>query len=374
MNASMKERPSRRLIIPIFIAGNGCPHRCVFCRGASGGTDGPEIIPASIIEDTVRRYLSTAKPDRKDSVQIAFYGGNFTGLNIRTQESLLNLAGTFIERGVVHSLRVSTRPDGVDPGQIEILKKGRVKTVEIGAQSMVEEVLKLSGRGHSAEDVRRAVTSLRAGGFETGVHLMAGLPGDSRKHFLFSVEEIIRLKPDMVRIHPTIVFSNTALADAYISGRYRPLTIDEAVDICGEALTRFENAGIPVIRIGLQPDSDMERPGTVLGGPYHPAFRSLVEEKLFFETAMLLLARLPEDYAEVIFHVSPGDISFFRGLRNGNLQKIKERVNQVPVTVLADPAQKRGSLTLSSGGRLSRIERSVRSAGKLNPARVNEDV
>lgn len=357
MNILKIERPPRRLIIPFFIAKGGCPRRCVFCRETSGGNGGGEAITAADMKDTVSRYLTMSKPDRKSFVQIAFYGGNFTGLDSREQENLLNLAGAFIERGAVHSLRISTRPDAVGPGQIDLLKKGRVKTVEIGAQSMVDEVLDLSGRGHSSEDVRRAVTDLRENGFETAVHLMAGLPGDSRDRFLFSVDEIIRLRPDMVRVHPTLVFSGTALADAYASERYRPLTLDEAVDLCGRALMRFEKAGIPVIRIGLQPDSDMERPGTILGGPYHPAFRSLVEENLFFQMALQLIATLPEHFGGVRFRVSPGDLSFFRGLGNGNLKRIIDRVHPAAVSVLADPAQQRGTLKLDVGESYREIHR-----------------
>jgi histone acetyltransferase (RNA polymerase elongator complex component) len=258
----------------------------------------------------------------------------------------LNLAGAFIKTGSVRSLRTSTRPDFLDHDQIDRLKRAQVKTVEIGAQSMVDEVLDLSCRGHSSEDVRKAVTTLRENGFETGVHLMAGLPGDNRDRFFYSVDEVIRLRPDMVRIHPTLVFTGTALANSYERGDYHPLSMNEAVDLCGHALRRFERAGIPVIRIGLQPESDMERPGTILGGPYHPAFRSLVEGKLFFEMASRLLASMPENLRQANFYVSPKDISFFRGLNNGNMERLNALTHPAGLTVTADPGQKRGTLKL----------------------------
>lgn len=346
MNTREQQLPSRRLIIPLFITNRGCPHRCAFCRGTTPGNGGPETMTAAIMEDIVSRYLSTSKPDKKAYTQIAFYGGNFTGLDPCEQENLLNLAGAFIKTGKVRSLRISTRPDFIGYDQIERLKRAWVKTVEIGAQSMVDEVLDLSCRGHSSEDVRKAVTTLRENSFETGVHLMVGLPGDSRDRFLYSVDEVIRLRPDMVRIHPALVFAKTALADAYERGGYRPLSMDEAVDLCGHALRRFERAGIPVVRIGLQPESDMEQPGTILGGPYHPAFRTLVEGALFFEMASQLLESMPDNFRQASFYVSPKDISFFRGLNNSNMERIKVRVHPVGLTVTADPGQIRGTLRL----------------------------
>jgi len=347
MNTQEQQFPSQRLIIPFFITNRGCPHRCTFCRGITAENCDPETMTDSVMKDIVSCYLSTSKPDKKAYTQIAFYGGNFTGLDPHEQDKLLTLAGAFIKTGDVRSLRISTRPDFLGHDQIiERLKRAQVKTVEIGAQSMVDEVLDLSCRGHSSEDVRKAVSTLTENGFETGVHLMAGLPGDNRDRFLYSVDEVIRLRPDMVRIHPTLVFTGTALADSYERGGYHPLSMDEAVDLCGHALSRFERAGIPVIRIGLQPEGDMERPGTILGGPYHPAFRSLVEGKLFFEMASRLLASMPKNLRQANFYVSPKDISFFRGLNNSNMERINALTHPVGLTVTADPGQMRGTLRL----------------------------
>jgi histone acetyltransferase (RNA polymerase elongator complex component) len=366
MNHRQQEPPSRPLIIPFFISNRGCPHRCAFCRGAGEGNGGPQTMTRSDMEDAVTRHLSTAKPDRRAGAQIAFYGGNFTGLDSLEQDSLLDWAGRFIEAGVIHSLRISTRPDFIGRDEIKRLKAARVKTVEIGAQSMVDEVLNLSRRGHSAEDVREAVGLLKENGFETGVHLMAGLPGDSRDRFLYSVDEVVRLNPDLVRIHPVLVFANTALAAACNKGEYEPLSMNEAVGLCGIALRRFETAGIRVVRIGLQPESDMERPGVILGGPYHPAFRSLVEGALFFEMASMLLASAPEKVGKAAFSVSPDDHSFFRGLNNANLVAVKARAYPAAVTVATDPGLPRGTVRLDADGhrrQIHRVSQSVFSPG-----------
>jgi len=313
------------------------------------------------MEDTVLRYLSTARPGKKSFVQIAFYGGNFTGLDTLEQDTLLEWAGRFIEAGAIQSVRISTRPDFIGRQEIRRLKESRVETVEIGAQSMVDDVLHLSRRGHTAEDVRQAVGTLKENGFETGVHLMAGLPGDSRDRFLYSVDEAARLKPDLVRIHPVLVFANTALAEACGNGDYVPLSMDEAIDLCGIALRRFERAGIRVVRIGLQPEGDMERPGVIMGGPYHPAFRTLVEAALFFEMASRLLASVPGKGAKAIFTVSPGDHSFFRGLNNANMEPLKVRAFPAVVAVTTDPGLRRGTVRLDLDNHCREIHRTSQS-------------
>lgn len=344
MKGSASALAARRLIIPLFITDRGCPHRCVFCR--RNGT-GPGLT-ASVMEEAVSRYIAGTRPARRAYTQIAFYGGNFTGLDPAEQEDILGLAGAFIKQGTVQSLRVSTRPDFLGPEQIERLKAFQVKTVEIGAQSMVDEVLALSGRGHSSATVRKAVQSLKQEGFETGVHLMAGLPGDSRERFFYTVEEIIRLKPDMVRIHPTLVFTQTRLADAFARGDYRPLSMGEAVDLCGYALRRFEGEGIPVIRLGLHPPDDLDQ-GSLLAGPFHPAFRALVEGALFLGMAGRLLTSASAPFEEARFFVSPRDSSCFRGLNNRNIEILRTRVHPAGLSVLEDPAQERGSLRLAAG-------------------------
>ncbi len=348
MKGTTDALPARRLVIPLFITDRGCPHRCAFCRRSGAGPGRPERITADVMEDVVSRYLAGTRPAKKACTQIAFYGGNFTGLDPAEQENILTLAGAFIKQGVVHSLRVSTRPDFLGPEQIERLKAFQVKTVEIGAQSMVDDVLALSSRGHSSATVRETVQSLKQSGFETGVHLMAGLPGDSRERFFYSVEEVIRLKPDMVRIHPALVFAQTPLADSYATGDYRPLSMDEAIDLCGYALRRFEGEGIPVIRLGLHPPDDADQ-GTILAGPFHPAFRALVEGAMFLGMAGRLLESAPEPFEEARFFVSPRDGSCFRGLNNRNMETLSARVHPAGLSVLEDPAQERGSLRLAAG-------------------------
>lgn len=338
------------MIIPFFIMNRGCPHRCLFCNERLTAGDHPERITEAAFGQTVRGYLDGAR--RKNGpVQIAFYGGTFTGMETIEQRRLLDLAAPFLRERAVDSIRVSTRPDEIKQAGLALLKTSGVTTVELGAQSLDDEVLLRSRRGHTAADTARALALLREGGFATGVHLMAGLPGDSRDRFAHTVEKVIALGPDTVRIHPTIVLKDTPLADAFREGRYLPLTLAEAVVQCAEALKQLTAAGIPVIRLGLQTTRELEEPGAVVAGPFHPAFRTLVESALLREMAASLLSAAGAGGKTASFTVAPADFSNFPGERRGTIAALRERFGLCDIRVTADRALPRLTLILTAGGR-----------------------
>jgi histone acetyltransferase (RNA polymerase elongator complex component) len=337
-------------IIPIFVVYKGCPNRCIYCNERITAGNHPDRISEDLFHETVRSHIESTGSSR-DGIQIAFYGGNFTGIERDYQEELLKLAEGYVKKGWVNSIRISTRPDYVDRERIDLLKRYSVKTVEIGAQSMNDDVLHRSKRGHTASDVRRALVLLKENGFETGVHLMAGLPGDTRDGFYRSVEEIINLRPHTVRVHPTIVFKDTPLAQAYIKGQYRPLTLDEAVELCEYSLLRFREEGINLIRLGLQHTHEMEASENIVAGPYHPAFRSLVEGSIFLKMAIHLFGQTEKDPKEATFSLAPKDVSSFRGMRNGNMKTLKERFGTSEIMIREYPEQDRGLLVLTADGK-----------------------
>jgi histone acetyltransferase (RNA polymerase elongator complex component) len=343
-----------QLIIPIFVTHQGCPHRCIFCNQEKTAKRYTGRITGDIFEETVFAYLRHTKR-RADRTQIAFYGGSFTGMEEDYQIELLGFAHSFIERGLVDAVRVSTRPDYINEKSLDLLERFGVTTVEIGAQSMDDEVLNLSRRGHSSADVRGAAEMLRKRGFETGIHLMVGLPGDNRGKFDSTVAETIALCPDMVRIHPTIVFQGTALAKAFQEGNYVPLSMFDAIEACKFALLKFTGARIPVIRLGLQVTSEMMRDGSIMAGPFHPAFRSLVEEAIFFDMASLLLSSGSAEKRAVSFSLASKDVSSFRGQKNGNIERLKKIFGLAGISVSGDPAQERGSLAMMVNGKKSWI-------------------
>ncbi|MDO9515177.1 MAG: radical SAM protein [Syntrophales bacterium] len=333
----------RPLIIPIFVLHKGCPNRCVFCNERIAAGDYSDRITGDTVRTVCDRHLGK---DGRRFDQIAFYGGNFTGMDRDYQIELLDAAKGYVDAGMVDSIRISTRPDYIDDERIDLITRYHVSTVEIGAQSMVDEVLSASGRGHSSKDVREAVRLLKRAGIKTGVHLMVGLPGDTREGFEYTVEEIIGLQPDTVRIHPTIVFKNTKLAEAYCKGTYLPLTLDNAVDLCKHALLRFQKAGIPVIRLGLHTTKEMETDNNIIAGPFHPAFRSLVEGALFLDMAKELLGSQDLKRQEVVFSVAPQDVSNLRGMKSRNIGILKESFGIPEIYVRENAKQERGSLRI----------------------------
>ena len=331
------------MIIPIFIMRRGCPHRCIFCNVRKTVGNYPERLSKEAFDETVHRYLGSMKK-RTDRVQIAFYGGNFTGMEKSEQLELLEFARPFIEEGTVDAIRISTRPDCIDHDILDMLKKFNVLTVEIGAQSMVDDVLNLAKRGHSARDVKHAINMLKEQGFETGMHLMLGLPGDSPESFAYTVEQTIALRPDFIRLHATLVLEDTDLAASYFRGDYTPLSLAEAIQMSATALKRFEAVHIPVIRMGLYTTSEMEAPGSIVAGPHHPAFRSLVEESLYFDKASSLLETDRDRRKDVTFVLSPKDESAFRGQKNRNLHRIRKKFGLSAIRIAIDPNQTRRSL------------------------------
>ncbi|MEK7827721.1 MAG: radical SAM protein, partial [Thermodesulfobacteriota bacterium] len=202
------------MIIPVFLMNRGCPHRCLFCNERLTAGDRPERVTEAAFAETVRAHLVSA-PRRGGPVQIAFYGGTFTGMEREEQRRLLDMAAPFLREGAVDGIRISTRPDGIDNEALDLFQTAGVTTVEVGAQSLHDGVLIESRRGHTETDTVRALTLLREKGFETGIHLMAGLPGDNPDRFAETIRKTIALRPDMVRIHPTLVLRDTALAQAF---------------------------------------------------------------------------------------------------------------------------------------------------------------
>ena len=215
------------LVIPIFIPHEGCPHCCVFCnqRRISGFAEKP--VTANDVQATVRTWLARKGSDRQ--VQVAFYGGSFTALPMTRQQHLLGAVAPFVEQGRVQAIRLSTRPDYIDYEIINFLQSNNVSIVELGVQSMDDGVLAASSRGHTADDVEKAVTVLQESGMELGIQLMLGLPGDTRRVLMKTVEHVIALQPDFVRIYPVLVVKNSELATRYLQGTYRPISLDKAV-------------------------------------------------------------------------------------------------------------------------------------------------
>jgi histone acetyltransferase (RNA polymerase elongator complex component) len=344
----------RHIIMPIFVPHMGCPHQCVFCNQTSITGSDPDDVLSSITQRINEIYEEAALRCSKDFFgnskrrQIAFYGGSFTGIEKELQVQLLSSVQPLIREGIIDSIRVSTRPDYVNPQTLDLLKTYGVRTVELGVQSMVEEVLRRSRRGHTVNDVLQAMKLLHDGGFEVGIQIMVGLPEDDIHKNAHTVDRVIRLNPHFVRIYPTVVLKGTVLERWYRSGRYAPLSLQGATDLCKRAFLKFYRARVPVIRLGLQSTPELERMDCVVAGPYHPAFGHLVESSLFYDMASYLMGKQGK-CENVRVKVSPFDLSNIRGQKNGNLHRLKERFGLRDIQIEIDAGQARGSFILING-------------------------
>lgn len=261
----------KQLIIPIFIPFGGCPHKCVFCNQAD--ITGESGMPAfGDVARKIEEYLATWKGT--GTREVAFYGGSFTGLPEKVQEDYLGAAKVFIDDGSIDALRISTRPDYIDGVVIERLKRFRVDTVELGVQSLDDEVLRLSGRGHDARSVKAAMGLLREAGIKVGIQLMPGLPGDTEQTVLETVRGTVKFMPDFVRLYPTLVIRGTELERLYVEGSYKAWELTEMVELLKKITRLFDDAGIRIIRMGLHSSKELEE--ALVDGPYHPDLRGLV--------------------------------------------------------------------------------------------------
>jgi histone acetyltransferase (RNA polymerase elongator complex component) len=329
----MKFKP---FIIPLFIPHMGCPHRCVFCNQISiTGHEDDRLSPQQIRE-TISQFLGF-KGRHRGPVEVAFYGGNFLGLPESYRESLLGEALGFVERGQVDAIRFSTRPDTVTEGALEAIASCAVKVVEVGAQSMDDTVLSLSRRGHTAAQTREAVKVLQGHGPAVGLQIMPGLPGDTPESILETGRRVAELKPDFVRIYPTVVVKNTVLEKWYSSGRFKPLSLAEAVELTKRLYLLFEAGGIPVIRMGLQATGSLLEYGAVVAGPFHPAFGHLVHSAIFLDLAAREIELQDTLSERITLRVHPHDVPKLRGLKNQNMAQLIQRFELEKLQVVPDP-------------------------------------
>lgn len=336
-------------VIPFFIAHQGCPHRCTFCnQHAITGNHVVSGLSAEQIQTGIAEQLLRPRLARRQGVQVAFYGGSFTGLSRDRQREMLEAVQPFIDNNEVGQIRLSTRPDYINADIVDFLKSYRVGIVELGVQSMSDEVLTASGRGHSVADTERAIKCLQEGGLEVGVQLMIGLPGDRAGLIFRGAERLAALGPDLARIYPTMVIKGSGLEDDYRSGLYRPLSLAKAVAISGRVKKIFTEHGVRVVRIGLQETDSLK--DDIVAGPYHPAFGELVLARNMFRQVSVALAGL-KGQGHLIIRIAATDQSVFRGQANSNLKRLAAKGLLDDVELVFEEKRLRGTVeVVPSGG------------------------
>lgn len=347
------------LVIPFFVPHGGCPFTCVFCNQweISGSQEAckPEHIYPRILS-----YLKTS--DNPSKIEIAFYGGSFTGLPPQTRIPLLEEANRIRQLGLVSGIRLSTRPDYISSDIMEELTSFGVTTIELGVQSLADEVLEKSCRGHTSEDTIRSTEIIRGYPQDLVYQLMLGLPGDNIENAFSTASKAVCLRPDCIRIYPALVLKNTTLACWYRQGLYTPWSLEQAVEAAARWLATFTYHQIPVIRIGLQATENLSPQGDLLAGPYHPAFGELVNSFLMLEQLKLLLSQLPYSGCndEVLTILgNPRDISPITGQKKANLRFLEKMLSLDKIMVRPCSLLERGDLQAEKGswrGHLSRKE------------------
>ncbi|AMV71995.1 radical SAM protein [Desulfuromonas carbonis] len=312
-------------IYPVFLGQAGCRQHCIFCSRWQVAANAPTPDPA-----TVAAQLEAQLPV-SGSGEVAFYGGSFTALEWPLQAAYLAAVAPALAAGRVSGIRLSTRPDAIDDALCQRLLAAGVQTVELGCQSFAPRVLRASARGHDAAASGRAVAALRRAGLRVGLQLMPGLPGADLAEARFSLAAALALEPDFLRIYPTLVLAGSRLEREWRAGAYRPLELDAAVDLCADLLHPCRLAGVPVIRLGLQGDAQLDRGAGICAGPYHPAFGQLVRARLWRRA----LATLIEQDCREPIHVPAREFSDAIGHRRANFDYFAGR--QTPLVLRTDP-------------------------------------
>lgn len=317
--------------ISIFVPHLGCPHQCSFCNQRHITGHDRQPTPEDV-DSAVELAVSSAKYSPKEC-EIAFFGGSFTAIEHDYMCSLLSAANRYVEDGTVSGIRISTRPDCIDENILSLLKSYGVTAIELGAQSMVDDVLVANKRGHCARDVVKASEQIKKFGFELGLQMMTGLYMSTDEYDILTCQKLIALSPDTVRIYPTITLENTDLASLYRSGLYRPDDISHTVELCVKLEDMFKKHDIRVIRMGLH-SIDIK---AYVAGPWHPAFKELCDSLRYRNSLEKVLIKK----GNFNIFVNPTDISKAIGQKRANILYFKEK--DIDIRVLPKKGIKPGN-------------------------------
>ena len=300
--------------IPLFLSHRGCPHQCVYCdQCLITGDDGEPT--AKEIQQRIEDYLSTLKEET--TKEIAFFGGSFSALPLEAQDFYLSIAEDYVGKHGIEGICFSTRPDGLSGEKMNFYEKFSISTIELGVQSMDPNVLRASKRGHGLIDVIRSANLIAASKINLGMQMMIGLPADHYDSTIFTAEKIIALRPNFVRIYPTLVLKGTGLEKMMELGSYYPWNLEETIEVCSDVMAMFMAAKIPVIRLGLYSE-EKDFLDSVVAGPYHPSLKSLVMSRMFYKKLQKVDAPL-----DVLIH--PKDESILLGNKKENLLRLEAK-------------------------------------------------
>lgn len=299
--------------ISIFVPHIGCPNKCSYCnqKHITGTFKAPTVRDVAIAVKNAQTNPNYCP----ETTEIAYFGGSFTAINRNYMLRLLRVANRFVKSGTVSGIRISTRPDAIDEEILTLLKEYGVTSIELGAQSLNDRVLRMNNRGHNSADVEKASKLIREFGFELGLQIMTGLYGDNDNSTIKTAEKIIAIKPDTVRIYPTLVLEDTDLAALYADGIYKPQTLDKAISLATKLYKMFTENDIKVIRLGIH--SIVE--DAFVAGPWHPAFSELCQSQIMLNDVLSMIS----EKGSYIIYVAKSDVSKMIGQKRCNLMHLE---------------------------------------------------
>ena len=330
----------RHYIIPIFISHIGCPHQCVFCNQDKIAKKVENEVKAKDVRNTVNEYLESINHNNS-TVEVSFFGGTFTAIDVNKQKEILAVAKEYKDKGLIDKIRMSTRPDALNGYILSYLTDYSVDIIELGVQSLDDEVLRLSGRGHTVEDVEKASKLIKEYGFTLGHQIMPGLPGDNFDKDIETAKKSIEMKPDICRIYPSLVIKDTHMEKMYKRGEYKPYSLEQAVNISKEIYKLYTEANTNIIRIGLQPTENITWGGDLVDGPFHPAFRELVEGSLICDN----IKNSVNKDEDIIIEINPRDLSKLYANKKLYFNNFKDS-HDGKITVNTNDKLKRGKINI----------------------------
>ena len=308
--------------IPIFLPELACPFRCVYCNQFSitGKQQLPDI---QDVKNTIDKYIETFREEER-FVEVAFFGGNFTGLPEKMQDDFLKIVQPYLEKGVIDGIRCSTRPDYIDEKRVKILKSFGMKNIELGAQTTNDDILRKCGRGHTFKDIENASQIIVNEGITLGLQMMLGLPFDTFENDMQTARDIVRLGAKETRIYPCIVVKDTELERMYLNGEYTPLSLGDAVEQSATLYEYFTKNDVKVLRIGLHTSDDLNGEALV-AGPYHKNFAEMV----FSRSWGRRIDKIDEKSNKIIIEVPENQLNHAIGYKGENKKKLLERYKNV---------------------------------------------
>jgi radical SAM superfamily enzyme len=324
--------------IPIFLPELACPFRCVYCNQFS--ITGKQQIPdIQYVRNTIDQYLSSFT-EKERFVEVAFFGGNFTGLPEKMQDDFLKIVQPYLEKGVIQGIRCSTRPDYIDEKRVKTLKNFGMLNIELGAQTTNDEILRRCGRGHTFKDIENASQIIVNEGITLGLQMMLGLPFDTFENDMQTAHDIVRLGAKETRIYPCIVVKDTELERLYHAGEYEPLTLGEAVEQSATLYEYFTENDVKVLRIGLHTSDDLNGAAYV-AGPYHKNFAEMVFSRLWGRK----FDKIDDKSDTITIEVPENQLNHAIGYKGENKRKLEQRYKHVVISSGAkrsrDPSEAR---------------------------------